>query len=59
LRATYTEIAEKDSAKKFSFSINLPRSGDVEYAPGEFAAETSELRQQWIQEFKTFSAGHV
>lgn len=57
LRASYTKIPSADSHKPFTFLVNLPKSGDVEFAPGEFAAETSDLREKWITEFKNFSAG--
>jgi serine/threonine protein kinase len=56
LRATYTKVPQKDSFKPYTFLVNLPKSGEVEFAPGEFAAETSELRERWIMEFKKFSA---
>jgi len=57
LRASYTKIPAADSHKPFTFLVNLPKSGDVEFTPGEFAAETDELREQWLKEFKVFSAG--
>jgi hypothetical protein len=56
LRATYTKAPAKDSNKQFSFLVHLPKNGDVEFAPGEFAADTAELRDQWIEEFKKYSA---
>lgn len=57
LRASYTKLPAADSHKPFTFLVNLPKSGDVEFTPGEFAAETDALREQWLKEFKIFSAG--
>jgi len=57
LRATYTKVPSSDSHKPFTFLVNLPKSGDVEFAPGEFAADSDAGREQWIKEFKKFSAG--
>lgn len=57
LRATYKELPREGSALPFPFQVILPRSGDVEYAPGEFAADTKEKRDTWIKNFKKFAAG--
>lgn len=58
-RATYTKVADKDSAKPNTFLVTLPKSGDTEFEPGCFAAETSEMQEKWITEFKKFSAGNA
>jgi serine/threonine protein kinase len=56
-RATYQKIPDKDSAKPNCFLVCLPKSGDTEFEPGCFAAETADLQEKWINEFKRFSAG--
>jgi len=57
LRATYTKLDAKGTALPFPFTVNLPRSGDVEYAPADFACGTDAEREKWLTEFKKFGAG--
>jgi len=57
LRASYKELPGGGSALPFPFQVILPRSGDVEYAPGEFATESKEARDAWLSQFKKFAAG--
>jgi len=56
LRATYTKLPSAGSALPFPFTVALPKAGDIEYAPGEFATSTEEARETWIKEFKNFAA---
>lgn len=53
-KATFVQLPNTDSAKPWTFQVQLPQSNDVEFAPGEFAAETEEMRSTWIGEFKKF-----
>eukprot|EP00435_Cladocopium_sp_Y103_P019366 s458_g4.t1 len=51
-KATFTLIANEDSYIPWAFQVNLPPSGEVQFAPGEFAAETEAMRDCWIEEFR-------
>lgn len=51
--AKYTLIGESDSCKAFTFSVQLPEADGIEFAPGDFAAETEELRTQWMEAFRS------
>lgn len=51
-KATFTLIANEDSHIPWAFQVNLPPSGEVQFAPGEFAAETEAMRDCWIEEFR-------
>lgn len=45
------EIAEAEgSAKPNAFMVQLAPANGVEFDPGEFAAETEDMRKQWIAE---------
>jgi len=52
LRATYSNVPPAESEKPFTFLVHLPPVDGVEFAPGEFAANSEELRTKWIEEFK-------
>merc|ERR1711862_1001366 len=57
LHATCTKAQASDVCKPFAFLVNLPKSGEVEFEPGCFAASTEAFRDRWIQELEKFSAG--
>ncbi|CAE8627658.1 unnamed protein product [Polarella glacialis] len=50
-RARFTLIPKEASFKPWAFQVQLPPNGDVEFAPGEFAAETEAMRECWLEEF--------
>jgi serine/threonine protein kinase len=52
MRASYRKVDDKDSCKPFTFQVVLPEADGVEFAPGDFAANTAELRDKWIGEFQ-------
>lgn len=54
--ATIHELGLEESCKPWSFQVRLRNTGDVEFAPGEFAAETEDLRAAWIREFTNFAS---
>jgi len=45
-------IPNEDTFMPWAFQVKLPPSGDVEFAPGEFAAETEGMRDCWLEEFQ-------
>merc|ERR1712050_634827 len=49
-RAKIVPLKEEETNKPFAFHICLPALDGVEFTPGEFAAESKELRQTWINE---------
>lgn len=51
-RASFVDIPNADTFRPWAFQVALPPSNDVEFAPGEFAAESEEMRATWIAEFK-------
>merc|ERR1712039_13535 len=53
-RASLAELAAAQSLRPWSFQVKLPAANDVEFAPGEFAAESEDMRKTWIAEFKKF-----
>jgi len=57
LHATYTKYPSEDSCKPYAFSVNLPKTDDLEFAPGEFAAETEQLLDTWISAFEKVTDG--
>jgi hypothetical protein len=59
LRAIYEKIPDNQSAKKSSFFVKLPKSGDTEFEPGCFAVGDGSpgKRDEWIEKFKSLSAG--
>lgn len=54
-RAKYEKVPAAQSCKPFTFQVILPEVDGLQFAPGDFAAETEELRAQWIAEMKKFS----
>jgi hypothetical protein len=55
-RAQISKVSAEKSIKPFAFQVVLPPCEGMQFAPGEFAAESEELREQWIQEFTKFKA---
>jgi len=54
-RATVRAVEDGKSFKPFSFQVQLPpTAGGVEFAPGEFAAESEEARKKWMSELSQF-----
>ncbi|CAJ1455094.1 unnamed protein product [Effrenium voratum] len=51
-KAKITLIPNDDSCKPWTFQVQLPPSGEVEFASGEFAAESEAMRDCWIEEFE-------
>jgi len=47
--ATVVAHDQTDSCMPWGFSVQLPAQDGVEFAPGEFAAESEELRTKWMQ----------
>jgi hypothetical protein len=52
MRAKYSIVPAAESCKPFTFLIHLPQVDGVEFAPGEFAANSKESRRQWMQELQ-------
>jgi len=57
-QARLTRVAAAQSCRPWSFQIRIPpcSSDGLEFAPGEFAAPSEELRERWISEFERFGA---
>jgi len=55
-KASLLPIAAEDSCRPWSFQVQLPGTQDVEFAPGEFAAESEEMRTRWMDEIRKFHA---
>merc|ERR1719264_1410220 len=51
-RATFRELQSSESCKMWPFRVQLPASEDIEFTPGEFAANSEEERSRWIAEFQ-------
>eukprot|EP00927_Polykrikos_kofoidii_P065043 TRINITY_DN6083_c0_g1_i2.p1 TRINITY_DN6083_c0_g1~~TRINITY_DN6083_c0_g1_i2.p1 ORF type:complete len:646 (+),score=116.77 TRINITY_DN6083_c0_g1_i2:65-2002(+) len=52
--AKVSKIVSTDSAHAYTFQVTLQSQKDVEYSPSEFAAETEELREEWLKEIVNF-----
>jgi len=52
MRAKYKQLPQQDSCKPFTFQVILPEADGVEFAPGDFAANSEQLRSKWIAEFQ-------
>eukprot|EP00933_Yihiella_yeosuensis_P018659 TRINITY_DN15240_c0_g1_i3.p1 TRINITY_DN15240_c0_g1~~TRINITY_DN15240_c0_g1_i3.p1 ORF type:complete len:689 (+),score=146.41 TRINITY_DN15240_c0_g1_i3:50-2116(+) len=50
--ATFTLIPNEQSFKPWAFQVHLIGKGGVEFAPGEFAAQSEAMRDSWLAEFK-------
>jgi len=53
------KIKTEESCKPFSFQVVLAQRDGVEFAPGEFAADSEELRQGWMDAFTQSASTEV
>jgi len=53
-RAEIVRLPSDKSIKPFAFEVVLAPHSGMEFLPGQFAAESEELRDQWISEFVKF-----
>jgi serine/threonine protein kinase len=51
-RANVVSVENGRASKPFTFQVQLPPVAGVEFAPGEFAAESEALRKQWMSELR-------
>jgi len=58
-RATFKKLGNDEAAKPWGFQVHLPSSGGVEFAPGEFAAETEEWQARWMRNLERFARGRT
>jgi len=54
-RANVTAVENGMASKPFAFQVQLPPVAGVEFAPGEFAAESEDMRKQWMCELRKHS----
>lgn len=45
-------LPNEDCCLPWAFQVQLPPNGDCEFTPGEFAAESEEMRDNWFKEFQ-------
>ncbi|CAK0850290.1 unnamed protein product [Prorocentrum cordatum] len=50
--ASFVELGDGGSCKRWGFHVALPAKDGVEFTPSEFAAESRELRAQWIEQLR-------
>lgn len=50
-RASLRLLGPDAACVPWVFSVTLPPSDGIEFAPGEFAAESEEMRDRWLQAF--------
>jgi len=50
--AKLVKIPEDKSCLPHAFQVKLPSKDGVEFVPGEFAAESREMYDQWLEEFE-------
>uniref|UniRef100_A0A7S1AFF4 Protein kinase domain-containing protein n=1 Tax=Noctiluca scintillans TaxID=2966 RepID=A0A7S1AFF4_NOCSC len=55
LQARVKRISNGMSAKPWSFQIAVANTNGFDFTPGEFAAESGDLRELWISEFERVS----
>jgi hypothetical protein len=55
-RATIVKIENEASFKPWAWEVRLQAADGLEFAPGEFAAESEAMRDQWIAEFAKVGA---
>merc|ERR1719476_590080 len=53
-RAKLVSVPNEDSFRPWAFEVQLPPAHGVEFSPGEFAAESEEMRAQWLSQLKKF-----
>jgi len=56
-QAKFVLVDNEDTFHPWAFQVQLAPSGGVEFAPGEFAAESEALRDRWISEMSQFKHG--
>jgi hypothetical protein len=54
--ASLVTLPDDQSCKPWTFQIHLPQTDDMTFAPGEFAAESVEMREKWVAEFNRLHA---
>jgi len=54
MKASFRMITNDDSFRAWAFAVQLPPCDNVEFAPGEFAAESQEMRDEWLKELRRF-----
>ncbi|CAJ1356039.1 unnamed protein product [Effrenium voratum] len=52
--AKFVFLENEDTFHAWSFQVHLAPSSGVEFAPGEFAAESEAMRDRWIAEMSKF-----
>jgi len=52
--AVVTPIDNEESFYPWTFQVQLAEKNGIEFAPGEFAAESDGMRDRWIAEFQKF-----
>mmetsp|Transcript_134139 Transcript_134139/g.267683 ORF Transcript_134139/g.267683 Transcript_134139/m.267683 type:complete len:666 (+) Transcript_134139:72-2069(+) len=52
--AVVTPIDNEESFYPWTFQVQLAERSGLEFAPGEFAAESEEMRDRWIASFQRF-----
>lgn len=55
-RASVSKIPDSESAKPWTFEVQLAPCDGMDFQKGVFAAESEELRNQWLSEFAKFKA---
>jgi len=51
-RSTIRRIEDGEAFRNHAFMVQLAAADGVEFDPGEFSAETAELREEWIKELE-------
>lgn len=54
--AALAKLGYADIGKPFGFSVTMPSRQGVEFDPGMFAAESQDMREKWLVEFKRHGA---
>mmetsp|Transcript_50678 Transcript_50678/g.151619 ORF Transcript_50678/g.151619 Transcript_50678/m.151619 type:complete len:686 (-) Transcript_50678:131-2188(-) len=54
-RSHLVKLKEGEACRSFVFQMVMPSVNGVEFAPGEFAAESEELRKQWMEQLGHFT----
>ena len=54
--ATLLVVDNSESARPWTFQVHIREVKGIEFAPGEFAAESEDMRQRWLEVFKSNGA---